>query len=221
MSGCESQPAGIRIDNNGGCDASKCEAQDCGQSLRDRPALFKWAHSFVTNVTGRTATLVRRVLHTGDTTPLIAPVNEFEEAVQGKETWTQTVTNAETVNSVDIEGLDDPVWRQTTIVESGKLIESTPLPSDVSIPVPDGPSDIKTTVWYGRTDTTPKQPRACRNLIKGMRAAAAVLLLEAMVLLSAGAHWSGAWTQRVYGTSQADVWEIFGRDNLTNVSWKQ
>ena len=201
------------------CSTSEPEAPSGGVADSSRgPALLRWANSFVTNLTGRTATLVSRVLHTGNAKPFIAPDNEFQETTQGKETWTQITDNAEMV-TVNIEGLDDPVWRQTVYADSGELIESTPLPSDVKIKVPKAPSSIKTTVWYGATTT--KQPKIKKTLVKGMRAAAAVLLLEAMVLLSAGASWSGSWTQYMYGTGTADVWEIFGRDNLTNVAWKQ
>ena len=103
---------------------------------------------------------------------------------------------------------------------SGELIESTPLPSSKVVPVPDGPQDIKTTVWYGNKKT-PKVSRTKRNLVKGIQTTAAVLLLEAMVLMSATTSWSGSWTQRFYGTGTADVWEVFGNDNLTSVSWKQ
>ncbi|MDP7647751.1 MAG: hypothetical protein QGH82_06770, partial [Candidatus Woesearchaeota archaeon] len=66
-----------------------------------------------------------------------------------------------------------------------------------------------------------KVSKTKRNLLKGVQTTAAVLLLEAMVLMSATTRWSGSWTQRLYGTGQADVWEVFGQDHLTNVSWKQ
>ena len=52
--------------------------------------------------------------------------------------------------------------------------------------------------------------------------ATAVFLLEATCLLSAGAQWTGAWTQRIYGTGTADVWEVFGTNRgLSEVSWRQ
>ena len=104
---------------------------------------------------------------------------------------------------------------------TGQLIESKAVdPTKLSEPDMFEPADIKTTVWYGQLTTKPK-PKLQRNLLKGIRSVAAVFLLEAMVLMSAGAQWSGSWTQRMYGTGQADVWEVFGRDSLTNISWKQ
>ncbi len=186
----------------------------------ERSSLFKWASSFVTGVSGRTATLVSRVLHAGNTSPFIASDNDFHKVTQGKETWTQITESAILASDVPVEGLDKPVWRQTTLVDTGKLIESMPLPSNKDVPVPDGPKDIKTTIWYGRK-VPQKGVKMRRSLMKGIQTAAAVLLLEAMVLMSTTTNWTGSWTQRLYGTGTADVWEIFGRDNLTNVSWKQ
>ena len=49
-----------------------------------------------------------------------------------------------------------------------------------------------------------------------------VFLLEAMVLLAAGAEWSGSWTQRFYGSGTADIWEVYGtHGNITELAWKQ
>ena len=51
---------------------------------------------------------------------------------------------------------------------------------------------------------------------------AAVFLLECMVLLSAGSDWSGARTQRLYGSGGTDVWEIYGDHAVfTEEAWKQ
>ena len=147
--------------------------------------------------------------------------SDFASATLGKESWTQVTSSADTISDTVMQGLDNPVWRQTTLVETGELIESTPWPPQGLIPeIPDGPKDIKTTVWYGQTMATPR-PKLRKNLLKGIQTAAAVFLLEAMVLMSATSQWSGSWTQTLYGTGQADVWEVFGKDNLTNVSWRQ
>ena len=106
------------------------------------------------------------------------------------------------------------------LVDTGELIESTPWPPAQATKIPDGTRDIKTTVWYGQLQKR-TQPKVKRNLFKDIQMATAVFLLEASVLMSATAAWSGGWTQRLYGTGQADVWEVFGRDSLTNISWKQ
>ena len=59
-------------------------------------------------------------------------------------------------------------------------------------------------------------------MTKGIRKAACVLLLEAMVLLSAGTQWAGAWTQRMYGTGSADVWEVgAAHTRVSELAWKQ
>ena len=52
--------------------------------------------------------------------------------------------------------------------------------------------------------------------------AAAVFLFEATVLMAASASWSGAWSQRIYGTGEADVWEIInGKGILSHVAFQQ
>ena len=106
------------------------------------------------------------------------------------------------------------------LVGTGELIESTPWPPPQATKSPDGTRDIKTIVWYGQLQKR-TQPKVKRNLLKGIQMATAVFLLESSVLMGATAAWSGGWTQRMYGTGQADVWEVFGRGSLTNISRKQ
>ena len=82
---------------------------------------------------------------------------------------------------------------------------------------------ITTMVWHGKSATpTNKEKKVKRNLVKGARSIAAVFLLEAMVLLSAGTCWASAWTQKMYGTGMADIWEIYGEYGvLTSLAHKQ
>ena len=89
--------------------------------------------------------------------------------------------------------------------------------------IPDGPCDVKTTVWYGKVDrSSRKKPKTKSLVLNGIRSAAAIFLLEAVVLMSASAQWSGAWTQRHYGTGQADIWEVFAAEPVvTKVAWRQ
>ena len=100
-------------------------------------------------------------------------------------------------------------------------------------PIPNTPN-IQTTVWYGvRCKTVPKGAnRKKNNLLRGMQRVCSILLLESMVLLAAGTQWGGSWTQRLYGTGNADLWEITGvpcgmSPNLTptpvitNTAWQQ
>jgi len=197
---------------------------DCTKGLGlvcDQPqsGLFKWAKNVVSGLGNRSKTLVSRVLHTSDDSSVSCAL-DFESTILGKESWTQVTPAAKFIDDAVMDGLDNPVWRQTTLVETGKLIESTPWPPQGLNPDFDGPADIKTTVWYGKT-SEPKKSRLKRNLLKGVQTAAAIFLLEAMVLMSASSQWSGSWTQKMYGTGQADVWEVFGADNLTRVSWRQ
>ena len=100
-------------------------------------------------------------------------------------------------DSSSVQGLDGPVWRQTTLVDTGELIEATPLPTIRVVTVPDGASDIKTTICYGQTQTRGKS-RMQRNLMKGIHMATAVFLLGAMVWISATAACSGSWTENVW-----------------------
>ena len=61
-----------------------------------------------------------------------------------------------------------------------------------------------------------------RTITKGIRLATAIFLLEATVLLASGAQWTGSWTQRLYGTGSADVWEVLGdHGRVSDVSWRQ
>ena len=185
--------------------------------LQSSPSLFKWASNTVKDLGSRSKTLVSRVLIVGSNSA-IATEAEFDSATKDKEVWTQTFSKSETINdSSSIQGLNDPVWRQTVLVDTGELIESTPWPPTQTVKIPNGPRDIKTTVWYGQLQAR-TQPRVKRNLFKGIQMVTAVFLLETMVLMSATAQGSGSWTQRMYGTGNADVWEVFGRDNLTDIS---
>ena len=121
-------------------------------------------------------------------------------------------------------GLHNPVWRETVLIATNEVIESVMLKDDsyVGRELPEQ-GDIRTTVWYGSGYKKPeKKTKLRRNLMKGIQTATAIFLLEAMVLMTASAQWSGSWTQRLYGTGSADVWEVFGTHGLlTKVSWRQ
>ena len=81
----------------------------------------------------------------------MAPEAELESATKDKEVWSQTFASTETIDdSSSIQGLNDPVWKQTALVDTGELIESTPWPLTQTVKIPNGPRDIKTTVWYGQ-----------------------------------------------------------------------
>ena len=60
--------------------------------------------------------------------------------------------------------------------------------------------------------------KTCKKnaLLKCIRAAVALFLLEATVFLSAASSWSGARTQRVYGIGAADVRRVFGDHGLVS-----
>ena len=130
---------------------------------------------------------------------------------------------AKLFNSSVFDGLDKPQWRQTVNLDDGALIESRPVESlSMTESLPDGVSNIQTTVWYGVRAKPTRKSIKKKNMVKGIQRAAAVLLLEAMVLLATGTQWAGSWTQKAYGTGTADVWEICGNHStVTQVAWQQ
>ena len=166
------------------------------------------------------------MLEVGSEQTEVASESEFIKHSTGRESWTQVTRNAKQVDNDVLQGLNDPVWRQTELMETGVLFESMPLEgAPVEKEIPDGPKDIKTTVWYGRlvaSKGSKAKPKVQRNLLKGSRGAAAVLLLEAVAFMSLASQWSGSWTQRLYGTGQVDVWGVFGAHRaVTIVSGRQ
>jgi hypothetical protein len=83
-------------------------------------------------------------------------------------------------------------------------------------------TDITTKVWYGEAEPPSKDPKLRRNLRKGIQTAAAILLLEAVTFMNCASQWSGHWTQRYYGTGQADLWEVCGtHGKVTETAWLQ
>ena len=180
---------------------------------------MQWAAHMVNEAKDRSKTLIKRVMHLSDAN------DSFAVITKGLETWTEISKDATHYNADVLQGLDVPKWRETKDLKHETILESVNLASLVNPgePLPGGRTDIQTTVWYGRTLSKPKQGSKVRtNLMKGIQCAAAVFLLEAMVLVAASAEWSGSWTQRMYGTGSADVWEVFGNHNLvTEMAWKQ
>ncbi len=189
-----------------------------------KPSVFRWAADFVVNATDRSKTLVNRVLSVGTKNADIASDAAFAKSICNKESWTQVTKDAVHYDGTIMQGLQDPVWRQTVAVETGEVLESQPVTqvTEFQKVIPNGPVDIKQTVWYGNVPDMPStkpKSRVLKNLFKGIRSVAAIFLLEALVLMSATSQWSGAWTQKLYGTGQADVWEVFGSHKvLTKVS---
>jgi hypothetical protein len=73
---------------------------------------------------------------------------DFEAATKDEGSWTQTFEFTDIIDdSSSIRGLNKPVWRQTVLVDTGELIESTPWPPAQATKTPDGTRDIKTTFW--------------------------------------------------------------------------
>jgi hypothetical protein len=108
-----------------------------------QPSLFKWASNVVTGLGSRSKTLVSRVM-TVNSNSSIASEADFEAITKDKDSWTQTFEFTDTIDdSSSIRGLNKPVWRQTVLVDTGELIESTPWPPAQVTKIPDGPRDIK------------------------------------------------------------------------------
>ncbi len=189
---------------------------------------MRWASYVVGEAQSRAKTLVQRIMKVNSTSPLIQSNVSFGEITTGLETWTE-ITESTCFNAQCLEGLDAPKWRETTNLDTGAVIESRCIEglSDLEGLIPSvgrGPQKIKTTVWYGsKIQARDKgKVRTKKTLMKGIRRGAALFLLEAMVLLAAGSQWSGSWTQRLYGTGVADVWEVFGDHGvLSNLAFLQ
>ena len=99
-------------------------------------------------------------------------------------------------------------------MHTDKVIESRPIDgykhATIDCALPPGVTDIKSTVWFGKVKNSKNRTTGFkRNMMKGIRTVAATFLLEAMVLLVAGATWQGPWSQRVYDTGITDAWELF------------
>jgi hypothetical protein len=154
---------------------------------------------------------------------LIEDQSLFAAATKDKESFTVVIPDTKVVPTNIDEGLPDAVWRKTSVVETGEVLESRRLPDERRGPVRDVNADLKVTVWYGKANpASEKTSKVNRRLMKGMRLATGIFLLEATVLLAAGCSLAGSWTQRVYGTNTADVWEVFTEHStVTNVSWRQ
>ena len=183
-----------------------------------RRSLYQWATESVMGITGRSRALVSRIVKPASflgssCTSLVAPKSSFEMLTEGLERWTEKAQNARDFNHQCFEGLDKPAWRETKDINTEKILESRPVTEEMftSITLFCQPCDIQTTVWFGVVNKKKvKTPKLENNLAKGIQHATAVFLLEAIVLLTAGTDWSGAWTQRFYGSGSADVWEVFG-----------
>ena len=146
-------------------------------------------------------------------------------ATLNRECWTQETPLATHFDGEVMVGLNNPVWRKSYDLHSGDLLESRSIdePTTLQYLVKDGPKDLKTQVWYGKNTGQTKTKSSLRsNLKKGISMATSIFLLEAVVLMAAGANWSGSWTQQLYGTGEADVWEVFGdHGSLTYTAWRQ
>ena len=198
----------------------------CPEELNPFSKALKWATHYVMDVTGRSKTLANRILKTS-VNPLIQTESAFQKTTEGLEEWTEITCNQVSFNSAIFKGLDTPKWRRTVDLKTGDVIESREFTSEMTgtIPFSGNTRDVQTTVWYGTKDRfgqkSPKN-KLRKRLVKGMQRAATVFLLEAMVMLSCSSQWAGAWTNRMYGTSGADVWEMFNtRSHITGSAYQQ
>ena len=192
-------------------------------------SLFQWAANVVamTGCDRRSRVLVNRVMTVDVKQPLIASSDIFHKSTNDLESWTEINHSTTHFDNTIFKGLDQPVWRRTTNIQSGELIESRPYDESMlsTTTLPTGVTDIQSEVWHGtrlkKRDPSSKAKRH-RCIMKGVRQATAVFLLEAMVLLATGSEWAGSWTQYCYGTGTADVWEVFGsHSELSKAAFKQ
>ena len=161
------------------------EVEAQARPLGRAPPLWKWTVNLVNGVSDRSCRLVSKVLAVSSPPKAsVASDAEFLKCTAGYESWTQPCTEAFVIDNKAAEGLDNPVWRMTTAVDTGEVLESIPYSPDSKTEVPDGPREVLTTIWYG-TRSSPRKPKVRHNLLKGVRTVASVFLLEGLVLLCA------------------------------------
>ena len=207
-----------------GMESGRGRQDPCEKEMRSP---LKWARQFVTDVTGRAKTIVDKIFVSSDD-KMVYSESERKAATVGKESWTAVEQDAAWLDNKVTEGLEKPCWRESVDVDTEEVIESRPV-NDSGIKetfIEDAPRNIKTTIWYGTGKPKSQNVRSSekfrRTITKGIRLATAIFLLEATVLLASGAQWTGSWTQRLYGTGSADVWEVFGdHGRVSDVSWRQ
>ena len=130
-----------------------------------RRALHRWAANFVSSVANRSRTLVNRVLYTNSQNQLIHNPSVKDNATAGLEKWTQKDYGVSQFSSSVYEGLNGPVWRETKNLDNNLILESCPYEISKSHSrLPEGVSNIQTTVWYGvENKTVPKQRNRKRS----------------------------------------------------------
>ena len=135
----------------------KCVKQH--PQCESRRALHRWAANFVSSVTSRSRTLVNRVLHTDSQNLLIHDPSVKDSVTAGLEKWAQKNYGVDQFSSSVYEGLNGPVWREAKNLDNSLILESCPYEVSKSHSrLPDGVSNIQTTVWYGvKSKTVPRQ----------------------------------------------------------------
>jgi len=187
-------------------------------------SVWKWAVHAVQSLTGH-----------GDKpqskpcVPKIATDKEFRKKIKGLESWSQSKRETKVFDCTIFDGLPSCVWRTTRDSATDSLIESRCVTGlsreELSAPLPADCKGISTTVWFvpeSNQSGTPLTTQKSRGLMRSMQFCTAVFLLEACCYLASGAQWGSNWTQRIYGTGTADVWETFSsRNQVTELAWNQ
>ena len=140
---------------DGPSDQSKSEAhaEDAEQDVKiPKKSLYKWASEFVSNVAGRSQSLVDRVIRThgvGDTH--VRSEDMFMTATEGLDCWTHAKEKISQFDCDVLNGLPKPSWRQTVNIRNGEILEARPVSLENPCPgaIPGGPQDGKVSVWFG------------------------------------------------------------------------
>lgn len=153
--------------------------------------LFCWTVDTVSSTCDRRSkTIVSRVMDVETQAVAAAFSSVFNNSIKGYETWKEISQSASHFDSAIFAGLDDPHWRRTIDLATGKVVESRPFTTKMfstNLPLRTGVTDIQTDVWYGtRAKPTSSKSRSRRCLMNGIRTSTVVFLLVAMVLLAAG-----------------------------------
>ena len=114
----------VGVDNGYGLGAGKRSAQE-------RKSLLSWAKQCVSEVTGRTKTVVGNV-YTVSKDKMRFSNTQWKSVTEGEESWTSIINGATVLDNTVSDGFSGLCWRRTEDTDTDEVIESRPI-SDVGI----------------------------------------------------------------------------------------
>ena len=156
--------------------------------------VWDWAANTVASAVDRAKRVVSKVMTTESDTQIWSDA-AFKRSTAGLESFTQTTLGATKYDTDIFENLPTPEWRRTVDIDTNTVLENRPvLQFCDNFLCADLPSkrNIETTIWFTPSASTsaarPCKPKVRKAVGRSVQALAAVFLLEAMALLSAGSH---------------------------------